>query len=115
MVVLFLIGEELPAKILPPAVSIIAATLALLVVYQAQVEPVDNVIHDIDWKTTGIFSAPFFVWCKDLPRPVCCKGWRLSSTLGSAPSLFVQRWCCWRGSGRFRVCWPTYQWWPQLW
>lgn len=38
---------------------IIAATLALLVVYQAQAEPVDNVIHDIDWKTLVFFDAIF--------------------------------------------------------
>ena len=59
MVVLFLFGEELPTKILPPAVAIVAATLALLVIYQAQVEPVDNVIRDIDWKTL-VFLARIF-------------------------------------------------------
>ena len=59
MIVLFLFGEELPTKLLPPAVAIIAATLALLVVYQAQVEPVDNVIHDIDWKTLVFLGAIF--------------------------------------------------------
>ena len=59
MVALFLAGEALPTKIVPPAVAIIAATLALLVVYGARVEPVDNVIRDIDWKTLVFLGAIF--------------------------------------------------------
>ena len=59
MVALFLVGEALPTKIVPPAVAIIAATLALLVVYGARVEPVDNVIRDIDWKTLVFLGAIF--------------------------------------------------------
>src|SRR5262245_18588609 len=51
MVVLFLVGEALPIQIVPPAVAIIGATLALLVVYGARVEPVDSVFRDLDWKT----------------------------------------------------------------
>jgi Na+/H+ antiporter NhaD/arsenite permease-like protein len=59
MVVLFLVGEALPIKIVPPAVAIIAATLALLVVYGAQVEPVDHVFRDLDWKTLVFLGAIF--------------------------------------------------------
>jgi Na+/H+ antiporter NhaD/arsenite permease-like protein len=59
MVALFLVGEALPTKIVPPAVAIIAATLALLVVYGGRVEPVDNVIRDIDWKTLVFLGAIF--------------------------------------------------------
>jgi Na+/H+ antiporter NhaD/arsenite permease-like protein len=59
MVVLFLIGEELPNRIVPPVVAIIAATLALLVVYGARVEPVDNVFRAIDWKTLVFLGAIF--------------------------------------------------------
>jgi len=59
MVALFLVGELLPVKIVPPAVAIIAATLALLVIYGARVEPVDNVFHDIDWKTLVFLGAIF--------------------------------------------------------
>jgi Na+/H+ antiporter NhaD/arsenite permease-like protein len=51
MVLLFLFGEDIPTHIVPPAVSIIAATLALLVIYSAHVEPIGNVLKDIDWKT----------------------------------------------------------------
>lgn len=59
MVVLFLVGESLPTRILPPVVAIIAATLALLVIYCARVEPVDNVMRAIDWKTLLFLSAIF--------------------------------------------------------
>lgn len=60
MVVLFLIGEELPTRIVPPAVAIIAATLALLVIYAVRIEPLDNVLRDLDWKTL-IFLGAIFV------------------------------------------------------
>jgi len=59
MIVLFVLGEELPGKIVPPEVSIIAASLALLVVYGMQVEPLDNVIRDIDWKSLMFLAAIF--------------------------------------------------------
>ena len=59
MVVLFLFGEDLPTRIVPPAVAIIAASLALLLIYGSKVEPVDNVIHDIDWKTLVFLGCIF--------------------------------------------------------
>ena len=59
MVVLFLFGEDLPIRIVPPAVAIIAASLALLLIYGAKVEPVDNVFHDIDWKTLLFLGCIF--------------------------------------------------------
>ncbi len=59
MVGLFLFGEDLPTRIVPPAVAIIAASLALLVIYVAKVEPVDRVLHDIDWRTL-VFLACIF-------------------------------------------------------
>ena len=51
MVLLFLFGESLPSKIVPPAVAIIAASLALLLTYGAKVEPVTKVLQDLDWRT----------------------------------------------------------------
>ena len=59
MVILFVIGEELPARIVPPAVALIGASLALLVVYAAKIEPIDNILKDIDWKTL-LFLAGIF-------------------------------------------------------
>jgi Na+/H+ antiporter NhaD/arsenite permease-like protein len=60
MVVLFLFGEDLPAPIGPPSVAIIAASLALLVIYGVKIEPVDNVLRDVDWKTL-VFLGCIFV------------------------------------------------------
>jgi Na+/H+ antiporter NhaD/arsenite permease-like protein len=59
MVALFLFGESLPAQIVPPQVAIIAAALALLVVYGVRVEPVSEVIRDVDWKTIVFLGAIF--------------------------------------------------------
>jgi Na+/H+ antiporter NhaD/arsenite permease-like protein len=59
MLALFLFGENLPTRIIPPTVAIIAASLALLVVYGARVEPVDRVLYDIDWKTLLFLGCIF--------------------------------------------------------
>jgi Na+/H+ antiporter NhaD/arsenite permease-like protein len=59
LVLLFLFGELLPTRIVPPAVAIIGASLALLVIYGARVEPVDAVLRDIDWKTLIFLGAIF--------------------------------------------------------
>jgi Na+/H+ antiporter NhaD/arsenite permease-like protein len=57
MVALFLIGESLPTRIIPPFVAIIAASLALLIVYGYRIEPVDAVLRDVDWKTLVFLGA----------------------------------------------------------
>jgi Na+/H+ antiporter NhaD/arsenite permease-like protein len=59
MVLLFLVGEYLPSEIVPPAVAIIGATLALLVIYGARVEPVDAALREVDWKTLVFLGAIF--------------------------------------------------------
>jgi Na+/H+ antiporter NhaD/arsenite permease-like protein len=59
MVALFLFGEALPTQIVPPAVAIIGATLALLVIYGTRVEPVEAVLRDVDWKTLVFLGAIF--------------------------------------------------------
>jgi Na+/H+ antiporter NhaD/arsenite permease-like protein len=51
MIVLFMFGEDLPTHIVPPAVAIVGASLALLVVYGTNTEPIEKVLKDIDWKT----------------------------------------------------------------
>jgi Na+/H+ antiporter NhaD/arsenite permease-like protein len=60
MMLLFLFGELLPIKIVPPAVAIVVCSAALLIVYAAKIEPVQKVLDDIDWKTL-IFIACMFV------------------------------------------------------
>ncbi len=59
MVVLFLFGEDLPSHLGPPSVAIIAASLALLLIYKVKIEPVDNVLRDVDWKTLVFLSSIF--------------------------------------------------------
>ena len=59
MVALFMIGESLPTRIVPPQVAIIGAALALLVVYSVRIEPVSEVIRDVDWKTLVFLGAIF--------------------------------------------------------
>lgn len=59
MMVLFVFGEELPTRIVPPAVALIASSLALLVGYAAKVEPTDSVLRDVDWKTLVFLAAIF--------------------------------------------------------
>ena len=59
MVALFLIGEYLPIRIVPPAVAIIAATLALLVIYGIRIQPVEDVLGAVDWKTLLFLGAIF--------------------------------------------------------
>ena len=51
MISLFLFGEHLPINIIPPAAAIMGATLALLVIYRMKVEPIEQVLRDVDWKT----------------------------------------------------------------
>jgi Na+/H+ antiporter NhaD/arsenite permease-like protein len=51
MVALFVYGDALPNPIVPPAVAIVAASGALLLIYGWRIEPVDRVLHDVDWKT----------------------------------------------------------------
>ena len=61
MIGLFLFGENLPFPIGPPAVSIIAASLALLLIYGVKIEPVENVLRDIDWKTLVFLGCIFLL------------------------------------------------------
>ena len=60
-IALFLFGENLPLHVGPPAVAIIAASLALLVIYGLRVEPVDKALHDIDWKTLVFLGSIFLL------------------------------------------------------
>ena len=61
MIGMFVFGEDLPSKVVPPAVAIIAASLALLVGYSAKIEPVENVMRDIDWKTLIFLLCMFWL------------------------------------------------------
>ncbi len=67
MVSLFLFGEYLPRPVVPPTAAIIGAALSLLLVYSAKIEPVDNVLHDIDWKTL-LFLFSIFCLVQGITR-----------------------------------------------
>jgi Na+/H+ antiporter NhaD/arsenite permease-like protein len=67
MMLLFLFGELLPIQIVPPAVAIVVCSAALLMVYAARVEPVQEVLGDIDWKTL-IFIGCMFVLVEALVK-----------------------------------------------
>jgi Na+/H+ antiporter NhaD/arsenite permease-like protein len=61
MVLLFLVGDQLPVHIGPAAASIIACSMSLLVIQGAMVEPIGNVLQDIDWKTLIFLSCMFIL------------------------------------------------------
>lgn len=61
MVLLFLFGESLPSRLVPPSAAIIGASLALLIIYGTKVEPVDKVLTDVDWKTLLFISCMFLM------------------------------------------------------
>jgi Na+/H+ antiporter NhaD/arsenite permease-like protein len=65
--VLFVCGENLPTRIVPPVVALIASALALLVGYAARIEPTENVLRDVDWKTL-LFLACIFCLVQAMVR-----------------------------------------------
>jgi Na+/H+ antiporter NhaD/arsenite permease-like protein len=60
MIVLFLVGPDLPVAVVPPAAAILCATLALLLVNASRHEPVEKVLADVDW-TTLVFLTCIFI------------------------------------------------------
>jgi Na+/H+ antiporter NhaD/arsenite permease-like protein len=67
MILLFLFGDFLPVRIVPPSTAIIGCSLALLSVYGAKIEPIDRVLNDIDWKTL-VFLACIFCLVEALTK-----------------------------------------------
>jgi len=58
---LFIFGENIPSRIVPPAVAIVGASLALLLTYGSKVEPVGKVLEDVDWKTLLFLICLFYL------------------------------------------------------
>jgi Na+/H+ antiporter NhaD/arsenite permease-like protein len=77
MIAMFVLGEALPVQIVPPAVSIIGASLALLIVYSAKVEPIEHVLKDLDWKTL-IFLFCMFCLVEALTKTGVVQGFALN-------------------------------------
>ena len=61
MMLLFVVGDLLPNKIVPPAVAIVAATLGLLLIHGAKVESVERVMADVDWRTLLFLGCLFLM------------------------------------------------------
>jgi Na+/H+ antiporter NhaD/arsenite permease-like protein len=61
MIAMFVFGEDLPSRVVPPSVAFIAASLALLVIYAVKVEPVEKVLKDVDWKTLIFLCCMFWL------------------------------------------------------
>lgn len=61
MIVLFVFGEDLPSRVVPPAVAVIAASLALLLIYTSKVEAVENILQDVDWRTLIFLICMFWL------------------------------------------------------
>ena len=61
MIVLFVFGEELPARVVPPSVAIIGASLGLLVMFAGKVEPIEKILQDVDWKTLIFLTCIFWL------------------------------------------------------
>ena len=61
MILMFIFGEDLPSRVVPPAVAVIAASLALLLIYVTKVEAVDNILQDVDWKTLTFLICMFWL------------------------------------------------------
>ncbi len=59
MVMLFVFGEDLPTRIVPPATAFIAGSLALLAISAVHVNSVDNVIRELDWRTLIFLACTF--------------------------------------------------------
>jgi len=51
----------LPFHVVPPAVAKVGASLALVIIYSAKVEPVDKVLKDVDWKTLLFLTCMFLM------------------------------------------------------
>ena len=59
MIVLFIFGEDLPIKIVPPTTAFIAASVALLAIGAARVSSVETIIRELDWRTLIFLACTF--------------------------------------------------------
>ena len=56
---LFVFGEIFPTPVLPPAVALMGAALALLIAHQSKLDTVNNILKDVDWSTLIFFMCTF--------------------------------------------------------
>jgi len=60
MIVLFVFGEDLPNPIAPPEAAIIGSALLLLVAFGSGLDPVRDILRDVDWESL-LFLVCIFV------------------------------------------------------
>ncbi|BAW96354.1 arsenical pump membrane protein [[Synechococcus] sp. NIES-970] len=59
VLLLFVIGESLPVPIVPAAVALLGAALALTLAHQSKIDTVNNILKDVDWSTLLFFMSIF--------------------------------------------------------
>ena len=60
MIVLFVLGEDLPNPIAPPEAAIIGSALLLLIAFGSGLDPVRDILRDVDWESL-LFLVCIFV------------------------------------------------------
>jgi Na+/H+ antiporter NhaD/arsenite permease-like protein len=59
MLILFVVGETLPAPIAPATAALFGATLALLLAHITKLDRVERILSDLDWSTLIFFMSIF--------------------------------------------------------
>ncbi|QQE63471.1 transporter [Leptolyngbya sp. BL0902] len=59
VLVMFVIGDQLPVPISPPAIALLGAALCLLLTHHSGIDTVQNILRDIDWSTLVFFMSVF--------------------------------------------------------
>lgn len=88
MILLFLFGEKMPFKLLPPGVSIVGASLALLALHSLRNETVDSILKKIDWRTL-IFLICMFCMVEAFQQTGLLSGLSLDLYMWFGGSLLV--------------------------
>ncbi len=59
VLILFVVGDQLPVPISPPAIALLGAALCLLLTHHSGIDTVQNILRDIDWSTLIFFMSVF--------------------------------------------------------
>jgi len=81
MILLFVFGEDLPNPIAPPEAAIIGSALLLLVAFGSGLDPVRDILRDVDWESL-LFLVCIFVMVGALDKT------GIIGALGSAMGAF---------------------------
>jgi Na+/H+ antiporter NhaD/arsenite permease-like protein len=80
MIALFVYGEQLPNPIAPPEAAIIGSALLLTIAFATDLDPVGNILRDVDWESL-LFLVCVFVLVGALDKTGVIGS--LGNTLGS--------------------------------